>query len=87
MYFSELSGNQLRVSVDLRQTFEAYREARRNAARSASVGNPAKRHGAGILPAKTRAEALYVNGESQNQSRRTLCACRFQLERGRRFRV
>ncbi|MCL2524055.1 MAG: nucleotidyltransferase domain-containing protein [Betaproteobacteria bacterium] len=35
MYFSELSGNQLRVSVDLRQTFEAYREARRNAARYA----------------------------------------------------
>jgi hypothetical protein len=35
MYFSELSGNQLRLSVDLRQTFEAYREARRNAARYA----------------------------------------------------
>lgn len=35
MYFSELSSNQLRLSVDLRQTFEAYREARRNAARYA----------------------------------------------------
>lgn len=35
MYFSELSGNQVRLSVDLRQTFEAYWEARRNAARYA----------------------------------------------------
>lgn len=35
MYFSELSSNQLRLSVDLRQTFEAYSEARRNAARYA----------------------------------------------------
>lgn len=35
MNFNELSNNQLRVSVDLRQTYEAYREARRNAARYA----------------------------------------------------
>lgn len=35
MNFSNLSGNQLRVSVELRQTSEAYREARRNAARYA----------------------------------------------------
>ncbi len=35
MYFHELSTNQLRVSVDLRQTFEAYREAKRNVARYA----------------------------------------------------
>ena len=30
MYYSELTQNQLRVAVDLRQTYEAYREARRN---------------------------------------------------------
>lgn len=35
MYFNDLSNNQLRVSVDLRQTYEAYREARRNAAKYA----------------------------------------------------
>lgn len=35
MYFSDLSDNQVRVSVDLRQTYEAYREARRNAGRYA----------------------------------------------------
>lgn len=35
MYFSELSSNQMRVSVDLRQTFDAYSDARRNAARYA----------------------------------------------------
>jgi hypothetical protein len=35
MRFSELSGNQLRVSVDFRQTYEAYREAHHNAARYA----------------------------------------------------
>ena len=34
MYYSELSNNQMRIAVDLRQTFEVYREARRNAARS-----------------------------------------------------
>ncbi len=31
MFFHELSSNQLRVSVDARQTYEAYREAHRNA--------------------------------------------------------
>lgn len=35
MYYRELSANKLRVSVDLRQTYEAYREARRNAAKYA----------------------------------------------------
>jgi len=30
MYYRELTQNQLRVAVDLRQTYEAYREARRN---------------------------------------------------------
>ncbi len=35
MYYSELSTNQLRVSVDLRQTWETYREARRNASKYA----------------------------------------------------
>lgn len=35
MNYSELSQNQLRVSVDLRQTYEAYREARRNTDRCA----------------------------------------------------
>lgn len=35
MNYSELSQNQLRVSVDLRQTYGAYREARRNADRYA----------------------------------------------------
>lgn len=35
MNYSELSSNQLRVSIDLRKTYEAYREARRNAARYA----------------------------------------------------
>lgn len=35
MNFSDLSGNQLRVAVDLRQTYEAYREAHHNAARYA----------------------------------------------------
>ena len=35
MYYSELSNNQMRIAVDLRQTFEVYREARRNAARYA----------------------------------------------------
>ncbi len=35
MSFMALSNNQLRISVDLRQTFEAYREARRNADRYA----------------------------------------------------
>lgn len=33
MHFSDLSVNQLRVSVDFRQTYEAYQDARRNAAR------------------------------------------------------
>lgn len=35
MHFNELSSNQLRISLDIGQTFEAYREARRNAARYA----------------------------------------------------
>ena len=35
MHYSELSSNQLRVSVDLRQTYEAYRECRRNVLRYA----------------------------------------------------
>jgi hypothetical protein len=35
LYYSDLSDNQLRVSVDLRQTWEAWREAYRNAARYA----------------------------------------------------
>ncbi|MDD5330088.1 MAG: hypothetical protein PHX38_08795, partial [Sulfuricella sp.] len=35
MFYSELTQNQLRVSVELRQTYEAYREVRRNAARYA----------------------------------------------------
>lgn len=35
MNYSELSQNKLRVSIDLQQTFEAYREARRNAERYA----------------------------------------------------
>ena len=35
MHFHELSSNQMRVAVDLQQTYEAYREARRNAVRYA----------------------------------------------------
>lgn len=35
MEYQELSLNQLRVAIDLRQTYEAYREARRNAAKYA----------------------------------------------------
>jgi hypothetical protein len=35
VYFSELSNNQQRLSIDIRQTYEAYREARRNAAKYA----------------------------------------------------
>jgi hypothetical protein len=35
LYFSELSENQLRVSVDARQTYEAYRTAHRSAAKYA----------------------------------------------------
>ncbi len=35
MYFSELSTNQLRVSVDLRQTYDALRAAQRTALRYA----------------------------------------------------
>lgn len=35
MYFIEMSQNQLRLMVDLQQTYEAYREARRNAVRYA----------------------------------------------------
>jgi len=34
-YFSELSNNQQRLSIDIRQTYDAYREARRNAAKYA----------------------------------------------------
>ena len=33
LYFRELSANQLRVSRDAKQTYEAYRDARRNADR------------------------------------------------------
>ena len=33
MYFSELSNNQQRIYIDIRQTYEAYREAKRNAAK------------------------------------------------------
>ncbi len=35
MYFTELSDNSRRVAIDLRQAFEAYRQARRNAERYA----------------------------------------------------
>jgi hypothetical protein len=35
VYFSERSNNQQRLSIDIRQTYDAYREARRNAAKYA----------------------------------------------------
>ena len=65
MHFHELSSNQMRVAVDLQQTYEAYREARRNAVRYAGgltwkavIGRSGMQTGGGYL---TRRSILHCS--------------------------